>query len=123
MDAQHTQFLDWDLSEDIETTTAPGERTFWSMILGTPKTGNALLDRARQTALLDKYKASLTHSAIQHVAAFSVMENQLYGISRRGAARVSALIDAYTIQAMKTIGSSWEDHDDLHYDCRPYSHY
>lgn len=101
MDAQNTSFFNLDPDCEVEILAAPQERSFWEMLVGIPN--NTLLEDAQQMALLDKYKASLTYSAIQHVMAYSVMENQLASSSPRGAARIGALIDAYTVQAIKTI--------------------
>ena len=58
---------------DVEFITVPRERTFWQMLLGTPD--DTLLDEARQTAMLDKCRASLTYAAIQSTMAFSVLES------------------------------------------------
>lgn len=100
MDVQNA-LLDLAPSADVEILAAPRERSFWEMLIGFPS--DRLLAEAQQTALLDKYTASLTYSAIQHVTAYSVMESQLASTSSRGAARVGALIDAYTVQAIKAI--------------------
>ena len=82
---------------DVEFITVPRERTFWQMLLGTPD--DTLLDEARQTAMLDKCRASLTYAAIQSTMAFSVAA----AISPQGAARVGALVDAYTMKSIKAI--------------------
>lgn len=58
---------------DVEVITVPRERTFWQMLLGAPD--GTLLDEARQTAMLDKCRASLTYAAIQSTMAFSVLES------------------------------------------------
>lgn len=92
-----------DFINDVEVIPAPRERSFWEMLLSAPDTGSALLEEAQYTAMLDQYKASLTYSAIQHAAAYSVMESQLASTSPRGAARIGALADAYTAQAIKAI--------------------
>lgn len=92
-----------DFISDVEILPEPRERSFWEMLLHLPDPGSALLEEAQQAALLDKYKASLTYSTIQSVTAYSVMESQLASTSPRGAARIGALIDAYTVQAVKTI--------------------
>lgn len=86
---------------DVEIIPAPRERTFWQMLLGTPD--DALLEEARQTAMLDKYRAALTYTTIQSAMAFSTLENQAASISPQGAARVGALVDAYTMQSIKAI--------------------
>ena len=86
---------------DVEVITVPRERTFWKMLLGAPD--GTLLDEARQTAMLDKYRAALTHNAILNATAFSVLEAQAAAISPQGAARVGALADAYTMKSIKTI--------------------
>ena len=82
---------------DVEFITVPRERTFWQMLLGTPD--DTLLDEARQTAMLDKCRASLTYATM----AFSVLESQAAAISPQGAARVGALVDAYTMKSIKAI--------------------
>jgi len=92
---------------DSEAVPAPKERTFWQMLLGFPdttKTSGTLMEEAQRTAMVDQYKAALTYSAIQHTMAYSVMESQLASTSPQGAARIGALADAYTVQAIKAIG-------------------
>lgn len=86
---------------DVEVIPAPRERTFWQMLLGLPD--QALIEDARQAALLDKYRAALTYSAIQNAMAFSALESQMAATSPQGAARVAALADAYTMKSIKTI--------------------
>ena len=86
---------------DVEVLPIPRERTFWQLLLGTPD--DRLFDEARQTAMLDKCRASLTYAAIQSTMAFSVLESQAAAISPQGAARVGALVDAYTMKSIKAI--------------------
>ena len=69
---------------DVEVITVPRERTFWQMLLGAPD--GTLLDEARQTAMLDKCRAALTHNTILNATAFSVLEAQAAAISPQGAA-------------------------------------
>lgn len=86
---------------DVEVLPVPRERTFWQMLLGT--SDDTLLEEARQTAMLDKYRAALTHNAILNATAFSVLEAQAAAVSPQGAARVGALADAYTMQSIKSV--------------------
>ena len=88
---------------DVEVIPVPPKHTIWETLFGIPSAGSATLEQLQLEAAVDHYRAAMTHTAIQHAAAFSAMESQIAEVSPRGAARVGALADAYTAQALRII--------------------
>jgi len=83
----------------METNRSPERKlTFFDLF-----TGESTQDRAQQTAEQDYYRSFLAAKALQHTAALSMFEREAANLTPQSAERYRAIIDAYTIEAVKTI--------------------